>query len=81
MAASLRSKLSPKPEMPIQSGASIARQCCGRAFFACGDGLVQQVPDFLAGDVARPARVAPSAAHLLCLCGEEFAFQGVKQRR
>jgi hypothetical protein len=35
----------------------------------------------LAGDVARPTRLATSVAHFVCLCGKEFPFQGVKQRR
>ena len=81
MAVRSRSKFSRKPKKPIQSGASVGRHCCSRALFARGDGLVQQCPDFLAGNVARSTGLAPSVAHFVCICGKEFRFQGVKQRR
>jgi hypothetical protein len=81
MAASRRSKLRRNAKKPIQSGASVGRQCCSRALIARGDGLVHQRPDFLASDVARPTALAPSVAHFVCLCSKEFPFQGVKQRR
>jgi hypothetical protein len=35
----------------------------------------------LASDVARATDLAPSVAHFICMCGKEFVFQGVKQRR
>jgi hypothetical protein len=81
MAASRRPKLRRNAKKPILSGASVGRQCCSGALFARGDGLVQQRPDFLASDVARPTALAPSVAHFVCLCSKEFPFQGVKQRR
>jgi len=81
IAASRRSKLFRNAKKLIQSGASIGRECCSRAVFARGDGLVQQCPDFLAGDVARPPGLTQSVAHFVCRCSKEFRFQGVEQRR
>jgi len=77
MAAGGSSKLSRNPGKPIQAGA-VGRQWCSRALFARGDGLVQQRPDFLASDGARPTGLAPSIAHFVCMCSKEFPFQGVK---
>jgi hypothetical protein len=83
MAASRRLKLPRNAKKPIQSGsgASVGQRRRSRALFARSGGLVQQCPDFLASDVARPTGLAQSVAHFVCLCSEEFPFQGVKQRR
>jgi hypothetical protein len=81
MAARGSSKLCGNAKTPIQAGAGVERQWRNRALFARGDGLGHQCPDFSAGDVARATGSAPSVAHFVCLCSEEFPFQGVKQRR
>jgi hypothetical protein len=81
MAARGSSKLSGNAKSPIQPGAGVERECCSRALFARDDGVAQQCPDFLASDVARVTALAPSVAHFVCLCSEEFPLQGVKQRR
>jgi hypothetical protein len=80
MAARGSSKLSRNAGKPIQAGV-VGRQWFSRALFARGDGLVQQCPHFLASGAARATGPAPSVAHFVCLCSEEFPFQGVKQRR
>jgi hypothetical protein len=81
MAPSLKSKPHWNAKKPIQSGASVGWRWRSRVVFAHGDGLVQQCPDFLASDVARPPALAPGGAHFVCRCRKEFPFQGVKQRR
>ena len=82
-AASPSPKLSRNAKKPIQSGsgARVEPRRRRRAVFARGDGLVQQCPNFLAGDVARPPGLAQSVAHFVCRCSKEFRFKGVKQRR
>jgi len=83
MATSPSSKLFRNAEKPIQSGSGerVEPRRRRRAIFARGDGLVQQCPNFLAGDVARPPGFAQSVAHFVCRCSKEFRFQGVEQRR
>jgi hypothetical protein len=81
MIAGRGSKLSRNAKKPIQSGKNVGRQRCSRAVFALGDGLVQQCPDFLQGDLARAAGPVPSVAYFVWLCSKDFPFQGVKQRR
>jgi hypothetical protein len=81
MAASGSSKLSRNPKKPIQCVATAGRQCCIRILFARGNGFIQQCPDFLASDAARGIALAPGVAHFVRICGEEFSFQGVEQRR
>ena len=80
MAASLRPKLSRNAKKPIQ-GDAVERRGRSRVLFARGNGFIQHCPDFLAGDVARRIALAPGVAHFVRICGEEFSFQGVEQRR
>ena len=81
MAANRRSDLSRNAKKPIQSGATVGPQYCSKTLFARGNGLVQQRPEFLASDVARPTGITPGVAHFDCICSKEFPFQGVEQRR
>src|SRR5207244_12554581 len=68
MAANRRSELSRNVKKPILSDAHVGGQCCRGALFARGDGVVQQCPDFLASDGARPTGLAQSLAHFVCIC-------------
>ena len=81
MAAGRRSKHSRNAKKPIQSGTNVGRQCCSRAVFALGDGLVQQCADFLANDIARPTALTQSIGYFVSLRSKKLSFQGVKQRR
>jgi hypothetical protein len=81
MAASRSSKLSRNPKKPMQPGAAVERQCCIRILFARVNGFIQHCPDFLASDAARGIAFAPGVEHFVRICGEEFSFQGVEQRR
>jgi len=80
MAVSVSWVLSRNAKGPIQPGAGVRRQYRSMILFARGNGLVQQRPDFLAGDIARATDPSPSVAQLFRRCGEEFPFQGVEQR-
>ena len=64
MIAGRRSKRSRNAKKPIQPGKNVGRQCCSRAVFALGDGLVQQCADFLANDIARPTALAQSGKRI-----------------
>ena len=83
MAANPGLKLRRNAKKPIQSGSGerVERRRRRRAVFARVDRLVQQCPDFLASDVARPTGLVPGIAHFVCRCSKEFPFQGVEQRR
>jgi hypothetical protein len=80
VAASRSSKLSRNPKKPIQSGATVG-QCSIRILFARGNRFIQHCADLLAGDLNRRIALAPGVAHFVRICGEEFSFQGVEQRR
>jgi len=76
---------SPQPSRnvkePVRPGVRVARQYSSRILFARGDGLVQQCPDFLASDAARPTGLLQSLSHFVCRCRKKFLFQGGEQRR
>ena len=65
----------------MQPAAAVGRQYCIRILVARVNGFIQHCPDFLAGDVSRRIALVPGVAHFVRICGEEFSFQGVEQRR